>query len=230
MPSEIVVAMDIQAVANTSRHSGFKGSEEEVLLNQDALICSMFAHVDELAFGVDKQPTLFPPGTNPTITHEESFGSTRGVGDRELTCDGNRPCNLLMCGKLDAFACGQLIALSEHRAAVKAKLWGMDPFVREVGASIRSLRTDKMKEELQKLQGQLATAGASEEIDEDKEGANLSTTTLLRHYASRVREQRKHSHAAKRPGAVEEAFHSHSKVKAHSRILCAVGIDKVATR
>merc|ERR1712032_552510 len=37
-------------------------------------------------------------------------------------CHGNVPSTILMCGKLDAFACGQLIALTEHRAVILSKI------------------------------------------------------------------------------------------------------------
>ena len=93
-----------------------------------------------------------------------------------------------MCGKLDAFTCGQLVALSEHRAAVKAHLWGIDPFVREGGSSLRLDRTDELKAELQKL------FAADGEL-EDEDGADdqllfFSTRTLLNHYASTMRNKR----------------------------------------
>ena len=94
-----------------------------------------------------------------------------------------------MCGKLDAFACGQLIALSEHRAVLKAKLWDMDPFVRDVGASIRSTRTDNINENLQIIQERLSAPGGSDEEGKNL-GMSLSTRTLLVNYANRVREQR----------------------------------------
>jgi hypothetical protein len=93
-----------------------------------------------------------------------------------------------MCGKLDGFMCGQLIALSEHRAVLKAKLWDMDSFVYDVGSSIRSSRTDKIKEELQKR----SLVGGSDDDDDDEihQELSLSTRILLGNYANRVREQR----------------------------------------
>jgi glucose-6-phosphate isomerase len=183
MPSELVTAMDTQATTNTNRSPSFRGLEDDLMLNQDALICSMFAHADELAFGEDgKGHDLF------TDIHRTESPRPGVSSELEHSCGGNRPSSLIMCGKLDAFMCGQLIALSEHRAVLKAKLWDMDPFVYDVGASIRSSRTDKIKEELQKR----SLVGASDDDDGNHHELSLSTKILLGNYADRVREQRMH--------------------------------------
>jgi len=170
MNSELLMALDTQIAFNTSRTMGAQ-SKDEIYATQDSLICSLFAHADELAFG-----------------HEERGGSG-DVPTAEETSEGNRPSLLLMPGKLDAFACGQLIALSEHRAIVKAHIWGLDPFVKEVGSSLRMHRTDQLKESLQEL-----FASGPQDDDEEEDGAdpklNLSTKTILEHYAGSVREQR----------------------------------------
>ena len=57
--------------------------------------------------------------------------------DTDEVSDGNRPSTLLMCDKCDAFVCGQLVALAEHRVVIKARLWNNDPFAKEIGSSIR---------------------------------------------------------------------------------------------
>jgi len=186
IPSELVMTMDIQAIFNARRTPGFGGLEAEIASNQDALMCSMFAHADELAFGVDGKNSL-----RGSTLKTESYGHVKSGNSSEAdnSCEGNRPSSLLMCGKLDAFACGQLIALSEHRAVLKAKLWDMDPFVRDVGASIRSTRTDNINENLQIIQERLSAPGGSDEEGKNL-GMSLSTRTLLVNYANRVREQR----------------------------------------
>jgi glucose-6-phosphate isomerase len=108
----------------------------------------------------------------------------------------NCPSTLLMCGICDAFTCGQLVALAEHRAVVKARIWDVDPFAKEIGSSLRSKRTETLKDHLQTMFGQ-----EEEEEEEDhptaggdnngnNEGINLSTKTILRHYANMVRDQR----------------------------------------
>lgn len=98
-----------------------------------------------------------------------------------------------MCGKLDAFACGQLIALAEHRALVKAHLWSIDPFASEVGCSLRMQRTEQLRDELQTLfvKGEAATTTTEESETEEAGGThNMSTRTILQHYSDLVRAQR----------------------------------------
>ena len=50
------------------------------------------------------------------------------MNTREHSSGGNRPTTaLVLCGRLDAFACGQFVALAEHKAVIKARLWNIDP-------------------------------------------------------------------------------------------------------
>lgn len=181
MNTEIVMAMDTQVSFNTSRIFG-SSDMEDIQSVQDSLMCSVFAHADELAFGYHQTGQSEPggspassPGPNPSLHTGE-------------TTEGNRPSLLLMTGKLDAFACGQLIALAEHRAVVKAHMYGLDPFVQEVGSALRMYRTDLVKEEFHELY-----MFGNEDADEEDDGEarlNLSSRTLLRHYAALVRNQR----------------------------------------
>lgn len=178
MNSELVMAMDPQIQFNAGRALGPSGIED-VFSAQDTLMCSLFAHADELAFGYNRNTgdAVLPP----------SSPMAAGATDSDLS-EGNRPSVLLMPGKLDSFACGQLVALSEHRAVVKAHLWGLDPFVRETGSSLRMYRTDQLKEDLHEL--------LQRSVDEEDEGETsdrrmtLSTKTILGHYATIVRDQR----------------------------------------
>lgn len=41
---------------------------------------------------------------------------------------GNRPSLSLLFPKLDAFSCGQLLAIYEHRTAVQGFVWGLNSF------------------------------------------------------------------------------------------------------
>ena len=43
-------------------------------------------------------------------------------------CPGERPSNLILFRRLDAFSLGRLIALYEHKVAVQGCLWGIDSF------------------------------------------------------------------------------------------------------
>jgi hypothetical protein len=94
-----------------------------------------------------------------------------------------------MVSKLDAFSCGQLVALAEHRAIVKAHICGLDPFVLEPGTSIRMYRTDLLKESLQEML--ISGADDSDEEDAHADGQiNQATKILLGNYASHVVLQR----------------------------------------
>ena len=91
---------------------------------------------------------------------------------------------MLICGKLDAFACGQLIALSEHRAAVKARIWDLDPFAGDAGYALKTARTEQLRDELEKI---FVAQDVGPESDDDEggeaEGLSLSTKTILQEYA-----------------------------------------------
>jgi glucose-6-phosphate isomerase len=191
MPSELIMAMDTQVTVNTSITIGLDGVDD-VISNQDAQICSFFAHADELAFG-SEQPSSTTSVTPTSSFHRtESFGSTMSVLNTEAS-DGNRPSTLLICGKCDAFTCGQLLAMCEHRTIVRAKLFDLDPFAPEVGSSIRASRTEDLKEELHKLYTQISTTGGRDEDEESDNGPRvnvLSTSTILSHYATLMHGQR----------------------------------------
>lgn len=190
VPSELVTAMDTQVTVNTGISS--LDGVDDVVSNQDALICSCFAHADELAFGSEKPSASSGPSPGSAMPRTESFSSTRSVINTEAS-DGNRPSSLIICGKCDAFACGQLLALSEHRTVIKAKLFDVYPFAREVGSSLRVRRTEDLKEELHKLYTRIATTGGledDEDSNDDGPKVNLSTSTILGHYATMMHDQR----------------------------------------
>ena len=188
IPSELVMTLDTQISANAAL-----GLEDEVKASQDALFCSLFAHADEMAFGTDiKSPSGFPTVAGASPLNNNHDGVTNG--ETEIS-EGNRPSTVLLCGKCDAFTCGQLIALAEHRVVVKARILDVDPFCREVGSSLRFNRTEKLKEELQTMFDKLRH-GDDMDDDEDNQklndgqGMSLSTKTILGHYANLMRDQR----------------------------------------
>lgn len=176
--SEIVAVMDNQVYFNTARTIGANNNMEDVHTAQDAVMCSLFAHCDELAFGSERSLENTHPSTPPSFSMSSS---NKPEGGEVL--EGNRASMLLMCGKLDAFACGQLVALAEHRAVVKAHIWGIDPFVREVGSSLRANRMDSLKEELQHLFTKKPEAASGGNL-------SLSTKTMLEHYATLMQDTR----------------------------------------
>lgn len=172
-PSELIMTLDSQTSFNTS------SKDEDVHAAQDFLICSVFAHADELAFGSAAETgimSLLEPNLEP----------------KEAACsDGNRPSALIICDRCDAFACGQLVALAEHRAVIKAWICDTDPFSKVEGSSIRANRTESLKD---RLDGMFAKLSRAEELEEeesdDGKSFNLSTQTILRHYANMMKAER----------------------------------------
>ncbi len=207
IPTELVMTLDSQLAANATLKGG--GGTQEIFEAQDYLMCSLFAHADGLAFGSD-----FKSSNNNSYRPTPDDESRNSVGDignvqhnsvvdedepiEQHGSNGNRPSTLLLCGRLDAFTCGQLVAIAEHRAAVKAWICEIDPFPSNgenssSGTLSRSKRTKSLKESLEKMMED----GYSEEEDVDETenttGLNLSTKTILLHYANVVKGQRQNS-------------------------------------
>lgn len=191
IPSEMVMTMDTQVSFNAASTLGIHNMNG-VHATQDELICSMFAHADELAFGSDHHVANKPPSASLGQPTTAVLDSTHGNNTNEADdiSDGNRPSTLLVCGICDAYTCGQLVALAEHRAVVKARIWNVNPFSKEVGSSLRSKRTEALKDRLQNMFGQ---DEEDEDAGENDEGVNLSTKTILRHYANMLKDQRTHA-------------------------------------
>jgi glucose-6-phosphate isomerase len=196
LSSELVATFDGQVAFNagaaSAGPSGGGGAgpfHDAAAASHDALVCSLFAHADELALG-----SRADAADGDAASDVKSAASSPNHPDEapaEDGSDGNRPSLVLLTGKVDAFVCGQLVALAEHRAAVKAHVWGLDPFVARCGASLRLSRTEQLKEALRDIR-----QGAADE-DEDEGGPGgsdgrliLSTKTLLRHYSNYARDLR----------------------------------------
>lgn len=73
--------------------------------------------------------------------------------------------------RLDAFACGQLLALYEHRVAVQGFLWNVNSFD-QWGVELGKVLATKVRKQLQ----------AAREEKQAVEGFNPSTTLLLSKY------------------------------------------------
>ena len=107
---------------------------------------AMFARADTLAFGAGNAGggvrRLDGPGSPPIILRNDSMMSQSsangggGGGGGGKTSSGNLPSSIILCGKCDAFTCGQLVALGEHRALVKAWLWDIDPYAASGSSSL----------------------------------------------------------------------------------------------
>jgi len=182
-PSEMIMTLDSQTSFNVSSKYASGGRSEDVYTAQDLLICSVFAHADELAFGSVETGTMSLLEPNPEPVEIASS-------------DGNRPSTVLICDRCDAFACGQLVALAEHRAVIKAWICDVDPFSKVAGSSIRVSRTDSLKERLDQMFAKLSNGeDLDDDEDEPEDGRffNLSTRTILRHYANMMKDERAHA-------------------------------------
>ena len=184
--TELVMVINTQLKANASRNLGAQGMDD-VYHHADALICSLFGHADEMAFGGGKDSSNPTPATADhnlalDTSHNQQPPQWEGQ-NTSSSSDGNRPSSLLMCAKLDAFACGQLVALSEHRAAVKARIWDIDPFAGVAGSSLKMSRTEQLRDDLEKIYIAQEMGDESESDEDEPENLSLSTKTILGLYA-----------------------------------------------
>ena len=147
---------------------------------RDDRVCSLLAHVDTLAFGDainNKRNDVSSPVSpqQPLIQRNDSMISHSSTNHKEssgLASAGNQPSTLIFC-RGDAFACGQLIALIEHRTLVTAWLRGFDPFTTEKSTSLQveQERKEQLTTKLQHMQH-------GEQVEEDQ--VNSSTMTVLK--------------------------------------------------
>merc|ERR1711865_1267384 len=163
IPSELIMTFDSQLGNNSSlpliqqHHSRNSNNQKfanrkDFYQSQDEIIVSLFAQADELAFGAhdsndDHRQSLKDSSSVGISGGDLSNGNGNDNNDND---NGNRPSTILLCSRLDAFTCGQLVAMAEHRAVVKAWIWEIDPFPRtETKTMLRSKRTESLKESLQ---------------------------------------------------------------------------------
>jgi glucose-6-phosphate isomerase len=217
-PSDLIACMHdpMDDPSNSNNKSKTPGGE---LSTHDRLMCTLFAHADLMAFGHRKGASS--PGAAGAGGGGGSFYGTRpyhsttsstnngagghhyeaaaaasisgsGGGEQQPnSSEGNRPSSLLLCSKCDAFTCGQLVALAEHRAMIAATLWDLDPFTRDVGSSLREGDTERLKHRLQEIwSGQLQVEDNDEDEGDGGGAINFATKTVLTHYASQARQQR----------------------------------------
>ena len=147
----------------------------EMVSNHDELMSNFFAQPDALAMG-------------KTIAELEREGVPKHLQPHK-EFPGNRPSMSILFPVLNAFTCGQLLALYEHRTAVQGFIWGINSFdqwgvelgkvlageVRKVLAACRSSSTDSSTSEV--LRAELLKS------------FNPSTEALLQAYLSNSRGQ-----------------------------------------
>ena len=176
--------------------------------NQDRSICTFFAHADTMAFGSNGfrrdgksvhtggGSSYFGHGLASFSFDESNIPQTPQASIDADVAIGNRPNTVLLCSRCDPFTIGQLIALSEHRAIVTAKLWDIEHFAfsQKHCSSVKAQHEEDINEKLSLLYQRLDLLGNLEQDgDNDPVGGpnlNLATTTLLGHYATITHQQK----------------------------------------
>jgi glucose-6-phosphate isomerase len=219
--TEFLTTLDpplLPQVGNSSSTTiGGISHEEQLIMNHDKRMCSLFARADTLAYGTsnttDHKARIFhSPGSPPTIIRNDTMTSQNnedgGVGNSSTKIEiGNQPSTILFCGKCDAFTIGQLIALCEHRALVKAWLWDIDPFMMTKSSGVQQERQEYLSEKLYIYNNllnegvDLDEADGSNELPSDSSATggggggarmmNSATNTVLKHYATRLKNRRR---------------------------------------
>lgn len=219
-PSELIIAMDAQLPHPQNGSDDYArflfhpdANDNSGLSTQDHLMCSFFAHADVMATGNINGRSTRDGQTVASGYTSPNFGGTAGsasfdangnlpiFNDDHDFARGNHPSTLLLCSRCDAFACGQLIALAEHRAMISARLWDIDnpfAFAPSHGSIQRSKQEEVMRDKLEAVYQRLDLLGNTGEDDEDADNdegpkLNLAVKTLLGHYASSNFDKRKSS-------------------------------------
>jgi glucose-6-phosphate isomerase len=142
---------------------GFKTSQQPVLVkgeavsNHDELMANFFAQPDALAVGKTAEQCRAEGVPEALVPHK--------------VFPGNRPSNVLLLERLDAYSTGQLLALYEHRTAVQGFIWGINSFD-QWGVELGKVLAKQVR-------GQLAASRAG---GAKVAGFNPATTALLKRY------------------------------------------------
>ncbi|KAK8828305.1 hypothetical protein WA538_002816, partial [Blastocystis sp. DL] len=88
--------------------------EGETVSNHDELMSNFFAQPDALAYGKNYED-LAAQGVPENLKEHKFFS-------------GNRPSSSLLFKELNAYSCGQLLSIYEHRTAVQGFVWGICSF------------------------------------------------------------------------------------------------------
>lgn len=137
--------------------------DDESLSSHDELMANFFAQPDALANGKTADEVRAEGNVPEDLVAHKVF-------------KGNRPSLSLLLPKLTAYACGQLLALYEHRTAVQGFMWDINSFDQwgvELGKKLAMDVKDHFVDARQK-----AAAGE----DATVEACNPATTRLLNYY------------------------------------------------
>jgi len=130
----------------------------EIVANHDELMSNFFAQPDALAYGKTKEELVTENVPSVLLNHKEF--------------PGNRPSLSLLFPELNAYSCGQLLSLYEHRVAVQGFVWDVNSFD-QWGVELGKVLANKIR-------NQLSAANRTGSIETD--GLNPSTAFLLKTY------------------------------------------------
>jgi glucose-6-phosphate isomerase len=133
--------------------------EGEPVSNHDELMSNFFAQPDALACGKTIAELAAEKVPEHLHAHKEFIG--------------NRPSLSLLFPELNAYTCGQLLALYEHRVVVQGFVWDINSFD-QWGVELGKALAGKVRSQLQ------VTRASGAEIT----GFNGSTTMMLKKYTS----------------------------------------------
>ena len=130
----------------------------EKVANHDELMSNFFAQPDALAYG-KTVAELVAEGVPERLHAHKEF-------------PGNRPSLSMLFPELNAFSCGQLLSMYEHRVAVQGFIWGLNSFD-QWGVELGKVLASKVRTQL----------SASRSADHAQvEGFNASTTCMLQRF------------------------------------------------
>lgn len=131
----------------------------EPVSNHDELMSNFFAQPDALARGKTAEECRAEGRPEALIPH--------------VTFTGNRPSLSLLLPVLNAYTCGQLLALFEHRTAVQGFVWDINSFD-QWGVELGKVLATQVRKQLNQTRyhGRQIT------------GFNSSTTNLIKRYLS----------------------------------------------
>ena len=131
--------------------------EGETVSNHDELMSNFFAQPDALAYGKNYDD-LTAQNVPEQLKPHKYFS-------------GNRPSSSLLFTELNAYTCGQLLSIYEHRTAVQGFVWGICSFD-QWGVELGKVLATSVRKQLHN----------SREEKAEVSGFNPSTTALLKKY------------------------------------------------
>jgi glucose-6-phosphate isomerase len=141
---------------------GFKNEQYALTDNGQLATDNSISHHEELMTNFFAQPDALAFGKEDSNQHKYF--------------PGNRPSNVFLLNEQGPFEAGMLLALVEHRTAVKGFIWGLnsfDQFGVELGKVLGKDMRDRMKLYI-----------ANKNDPKVFEGLNRSTTELFRKFLS----------------------------------------------